>query len=373
MEPYQDFAHIGPNSLAGQFIRRFWQPIMVAEDLLQGEARRVRVLSEHFTAFRGDSGDAHLVQDLCPHRLTRLHLGWIEEDCIRCFYHGWKFDGAGNCVDQPAEKDSFKDKVKIRAYPVREYIGLIFAYLGEGEAPEFPLFPEVDETTDAITIANHIVPCNYFQRIENDLDEVHVHYVHRVTTGAFGLHDLPDIEVNETRWGIQREGRRSETGANISRTGFYLMPNILMFETPPKAPPASKTPYWTLHLAWRVPVEDDLMMSFIINLEKGAGSGIMRRPTPDPDPLQLTEEVLAGRLRIQDIDPKYPGLFPVEDNVALAGQGQIVDRSIERLGQSDQGIILLRKIWERELKALSMGAALKSWKRPDDLLVKLGR
>ena len=57
----------------------------------------------------------------------------------------------------------------------------------------------------------------------------------------------------------------------------------------------------------------------------------------DPDPAKLTEEVLAGRIRIQDIDPKYPGLFVVQDNVALAGQGRIVDRSKDWLGQSDQG------------------------------------
>jgi len=84
----------------------------------------------------------------------------------------------------------------------------------------------------------------------------------------------------------------------------------------------------------------------------------------EPSPAQVTEDVLAGKLRIQDLDPDYPGLFQVQDNVALAGQGRITDRSQDWLGQSDKGIILLRRIYERELGALADGRPLKDWKRP---------
>ena len=71
-----------------------------------------------------------------------------------------------------------------------------------------------------------------------------------------------------------------------------------------------------------------------------------------PDPLTLTDDILSGKLRIQDVDPTYPALFILQDNVVLAGQGRITDRALDRLGQSDKGIILLRRIWERELRAL---------------------
>jgi 5,5'-dehydrodivanillate O-demethylase len=81
----------------------------------------------------------------------------------------------------------------------------------------------------------------------------------------------------------------------------------------------------------------------------------------------VTEDVLAGKLRIQDLDPDYPGLFQVQDNVALAGQGRITDRSQDRLGQSDVGVILLRRIFERELGALADGKPLKDWKAGDQL------
>ena len=365
-ETIHDVARTGPGTLAGRFIRRFWQPIARSMDLEAGRPHRIELLGEHFTVYRGDSGQAHVVQDACPHRQTRLFLGWVEGECIRCFYHGWKFDPAGRCVDQPAERQGFKEKVTIRAYPTREYLGLVFAYFGEGEAPPFPLFPEVEEADGTLSITRHLVPCNYFQRVENDLDETHVHFVHRVSTAPVGLNELPEIEVEESDYGILRTGRRAGGGANPTRIGHYLMPNTLLVALPP-APDHS---YWTIHLAWRVPVNDEVMASHIVSLRQGAASRgrIAGGRVITPDPLDVTEEVLAGRQRVQDLDPSYSGLFMVQDNVALAGQGRIVDRSKDWLGQSDKGIILLRRLWQRELAALAEGRPCKAWRRPAEKL-----
>ena len=287
--------------------------------------------------------------------------------CIRCFYHGWKYDGEGRCVEQPAENDSFKHKVRIQAYRARDYLGFVFAYLGEDAAPEFPLFPEIDLEKDTVHYNRHPVPCNYFQRIENDLDEVHLHFVHRVSTDEVGLDQLPEISVTETDYGILRTGRRSDEVNNVTRTGHIFMPNVLMTITPGR----DSRPQWLLHLAWRVPVDDTTMASFIVATKKGGGEGLLPRVPIDPDPMKLTEDVLAGRLRVQDIDPDYAGLFVVQDNVALAGQGQIVDRSKDRLGQSDKGIIFVRGLWERELKALAEGTPPKRWTRPTDSLIAI--
>ncbi|NQV55872.1 MAG: Rieske 2Fe-2S domain-containing protein [Rhodospirillales bacterium] len=360
MQPFEDFAHIGAGTLAGRFIRNFWQPVMISEDLGAGQPKRIQVLGEFFTAYRGEGGAPHIVQDACPHRQTRLSLGWVEGDCVRCFYHGWMFDGEGNCTEQPAEKDSFKDKVKIQGHPARDYLGFVFAYLGDGDTPEFPLFPEIDETKDTVTYNQHPVPCNYFQRVENDLDEVHIHFVHRVSADEAGLDQLPEIEVSEADYGILRTGKRSDDGNNVTRTAHIMMPNTLMTITPG----SSADPDWTLHFAWRVPITDEEMASFIISTKKGGGGGLLRRPHTDPDPNDITEDVLQGRVRVQDLDPGYRGLFNVQDNVALAGQGRIVDRSKDWLGQSDKGIILLRQIWARELKALADGMPIKNWRRP---------
>ncbi len=99
-----------------------------------------------------------------------------------------------------------------------------------------------------------------------------------------------------------------------------------------------------------------------------SGPVIANRTDWGVDPNEYVEKILAGKMRLQDMDPAYPALFVVEDNVALAGQGRITERDKDRLGQSDKGIILLRNIWERELRALADGRPLKQWSRPKDRL-----
>ena len=287
------------------------------------------------------------------------------------------FDPSGQCTEQPAEKATYAAKVKIGAYPVREYFGLVFAYFGDGVAPEFPVYPELEEVVGAdFSVNKHEVPCNYFQRVENDVDEVHIHYVHSVSTRAIGMGELPEITVTETDYGILREGRRSGGGVNMARTGHFMMPNINLTDLPP----SPEYNYWTVHVAYRVPITDELMMTFSIRLKKpeqsangngnrnGNGGALINRPAFEVEPNVLVEKILAGEMRLQDVDADYPALFVVEDNVALAGQGRITDRSKDRLGQSDKGIILLRKIWERELRALAEGRPLKQWSRPKSRL-----
>ena len=363
--PYQDFAHVGPGTLAGRYLRRFWHPVARSADLAAGRPVRIQALGEYFTLYRGESGAAHLLVNRCPHRQTSLVHGWVEGDRIRCFYHGWLFEGGGQCIEQPAEKASFAAKVKVAAYPLEEYMGLVFAYLGDGAPPPFPRYPEIEEAEANVAVNRHPVPCNYFQRIENDLDETHVHFVHRVSTKSYGLDEMPEIVVAETDYGIRREGRRTGGGVNISRTAHIVFPNINLVDLPP----SPDYPYWTVQVAWRVPQDDENMVTYSLRLlrPEPGGSGERRlRPSREPDPpaLNLSLDILAGKLRIQDVDPNYSGLFVVEDNVALAGQGRITDRSKDWLGQSDRGIILLRRIWERELKALADGGPLKEWRRP---------
>src|SRR5215208_3001398 len=135
---FREFVHTGPGTLAGRFLRMFWQPVCCSYELAAGQALPIRIMSEDLTLYRGQSGTAYLVAGRCAHRGTQLSAGWVEADCIRCFYHGWKYDGTGQCVEQPAEDQAFAPKVRIAGYPVREYIGLIFAYLGEGEPPPLP-------------------------------------------------------------------------------------------------------------------------------------------------------------------------------------------------------------------------------------------
>src|SRR6201988_4693652 len=126
---HKDFVHTGPGTSAGRYMRLFWQPVHRSKDLHLAHTQPIRILGEDFTLYRGESGTPHVVAFRCAHRGTQLSTGWVEGDDLRCFYHGGKYNPAGQCIEQPAEPEPFCDRIRIRAYPTREYLGLIFAYL----------------------------------------------------------------------------------------------------------------------------------------------------------------------------------------------------------------------------------------------------
>jgi hypothetical protein len=77
--------------------------------------------------------------------------------------------------------------------------------------------------------------------------------------------------------------------------------------------------------------------------------------------------VLAGKLDFKDLEKLTNdkiSLIHAQDYVSQAGQGIVADRTQEHLGRSDVGVILFRKIWERELRALAEGRPLKKWALP---------
>jgi 5,5'-dehydrodivanillate O-demethylase len=85
----------------------------------------------------------------------------------------------------------------------------------------------------------------------------------------------------------------------------------------------------------------------------------------------MADAVLAGKLSIHDMEDR-PDIVNIQDHVAQGGQGAIPERDTERLGRSDAAVILMRKIWLRELRALSEGRPLKNWSLPDDLAATSG-
>jgi 5,5'-dehydrodivanillate O-demethylase len=170
--------HTGPGTLAGRYLRSFWQPVRVAADLPAGRAIPVMLMSEEFTLYRGEGGEVHAVAFRCAHRGTQLSTGWVEGDSLRCFYHGWAYDGNGQCVEQPAEPEPFCSRIRIRSYPVQEYLGLVFVYLGEGEPPPLPRYPDFEGPA---RVRMYVRNCNVVQNLENDA--AHVHFVHRTRWG----------------------------------------------------------------------------------------------------------------------------------------------------------------------------------------------
>jgi len=361
---WTDFVHTGLGTLAGTWMRKFWHPIFRGQDLPPGRAVPVKIMSQDFTLYRGEGGAVHLLDFRCAHRGTQLSTGWVEEDGLRCFYHGWKYDGSGQCIEQPAEPQPFCEKIRIRSYPIEEYLGLVFAYLGEGDPPALMRFPEFDDESRGTLLVNQgsIQPCNYFNLIDND--PVHIYFVHRSFNAAQGRADIPVLDCEETDYGFISRA----TDSRSSWVYHCYIPNVVHGRR-------DGTPKGEA-IQWRVPVDDEHTVSHGVTLMflKGQEAEDYRARQASRNPIEANRRVnevgqaiLRGELRVDEVDDRSV-LFNVQDYVSQVGLGEILDIENQHLGREDVPTIMLRRIFARELRALAEGRPLKQWTRPADPL-----
>lgn len=379
-----DVWRTGPGSLAGRYLRTFWQPVYRAQDLTPGRAMPIELMSERFTLYRGEGGLPHVVAFRCAHRGTQLSTGWVEGDHIRCRYHGWRYDGDGQCVEQPGEPESFAAKVRIRSYPTQEYLGLIFVYLGDGEPPPMRRHPDFEGPGILDLEEPEYWPCNYFNRVENACDAAHVPYTHyeslkraREKRGDAApqrgkdLYFLTDpvetvygIRSKATHFHMPNANQDDEIGAgSVTASGRALSRRGVVNAS--TAASASR-------LRWRVPVNDGMNVTFSVTIlrvsEEENEAYLKNRDQYQAffekhSPAQVGEKILAGRMAVDEIDRSatIANTFSTEDYVTQVGQPPVGERSREILGRIDHGVLLLRKIWQRELRAFAEGRPTKAW------------
>src|SRR5438094_6769664 len=250
---HSDFSRVGPESLSGQYLRHFWHPAYRSCDLRLGQAVTTRLLGEDFTLYRGEGGQAYMIDARCAHRATQLSTGWVEGECVRCFYHGWKYDGTGQCVEQPAEEESFARKIRIGGYPVEEYLDLIFTYIGQGAPPPLPRYPFMEkyDPKECFLITETFTKgYNYRHGMENSVDPVHVAFVHR-NSEYRGLPGCPSVEAEETDYGMVLRSIRPGGSVRVTQ---WQMPTILYIKQGPRDPAETD---WRDFLLWRKPVDDE--------------------------------------------------------------------------------------------------------------------
>lgn len=367
-----EFVSTAPGTPAGNYLRRFWQPIYHGVDLKAGRPVPLRIMSESFTLYRGESGEVFLVAARCPHRGMQLSAGWVEGNALRCFYHGWKYESDGRCSEQPADESRFCDKIAIRTWPAREYLGLIFAYLGEGEPPAFPLYPDFERFAGLLETDSYFRRCNYFQNVDNALDMSHVAFAHgnnRVAYNKIGLGR--NLQAEESDWGVTYTFTREDGQKRVNQFG---MPNILHIAALPNDPEIG----WQESLFWWVPIDDLSHVQFSIHRVPVASEAAARvharrqarRKEIDIAHQDACDMVLSGRARIEDFDAGRVDLVRLQDDVAQLGQGIVADRGAENLGRADVGITAIRRVWRREMGNLAAGRPLKAWQKSEAIKVR---
>ena len=286
----------GPETAAGKVLRSYWQPVALTEEL-DGErpVKAVTLMNEQLVLFKAADGEYRLSGRFCPHRGVDLSYGRLEADGLRCPFHGWLFDGKGHCLEQPAQPagSNTHTLVKHPSYPCEERNGVIFAYLGDGEAPAFPALDCFTAPASHVFAYKGLWYCNWLQALEVGIDPVHASFLHRFLADdsldeAYGRQfrdeavdssmpltkvlrefDCPEIRAEETDFGI-----RLLTLREISEESTHVRVTNLLFPNAIVIPMSNEM----VIAQWHVPVDDEscYWYSMFISFGKPVNKELMR-------------------------------------------------------------------------------------------------
>ncbi len=347
---------IGPGTRMGALLRRYWHPVAAADELVTRQTKRVRVLGEDLVLFRDRSGKFGLIEEACPHRRASLGYGIPTERGVRCPYHGWEFDAQGMCIGQPfeAERHSLHGKKALAAYPVQALGGLIFAYLGSEPTPLLPRYEALTWERAIRAVGKTIINCNWLQCMENTADPVHTEWLHGalheyrherdgITTRIKQKH--AKIAFDHFEFGMIKrrlyEGQ-PETAHDWTVGHPLVFPNMLLT--------GSNGGIWKAHnYQIRVPIDDEHTMHYWYHAYV---------PPEDAEvpPHLLTQVPPVYRPKLLDETGDYNlDLIDAQDIMAWETQGAIADRTREKLGASDRGVVEYRRLLMRELEKVERG------------------
>lgn len=243
----------------------------------------MRALGEDLILFRDKHGRVGLLHARCCHRGTTLYYGKVEEDGIRCCYHGWKFDTEGHCLEQPCEPDGgqFRDKVRQPWYPVEERYGLIFGYMGPAEKrpvlPRYECLENMDDgefvEADDSSIGGGgpaVIPCNWLQHFENVVDPYHVPVLHGSFSGpqfTDMMASMPEVKFDKTPRGITvRSIRKQDDDRVFYRVTEAALPSLRVVPNPRVAQFARVE-----SIGWTLPIDDTSFRIYVAGRVKNSG------------------------------------------------------------------------------------------------------
>ena len=361
-----------PRSSAGKVLRQYWVPVALTEELdNQRAVLPIKIMHEELVLFRDKNNNLGLLDRQCPHRGVDLSYGRLENNGLRCVFHGWCFDKNGQCLEQPGEPENSKlyQRIKTKSYPVMEINGVVFAYMGdrkETTPPQLDCFRAPDSHVFAF---KGKWECNWLQALEVGIDPVHASFLHRFFTDEdpsdqYGKQfrdntagtDIPitkvlrefhrpDIHVDETNYGLRiKTFRNLNNGSTHARITNQIFPCAISI-------PMSNSMTIT---QWHVPVDDEncywyaMFTSFDepIDKEKMRAQRLADHSLPEYLP-KNNKKNRYGFDRKEQETQTYTGMgmdINVHDQWACESMGTIQDRTNEHLATTDKAISAYRRM-----------------------------
>ncbi|MGE4409000.1 MAG: Rieske 2Fe-2S domain-containing protein [Sphingobium sp.] len=373
-EENERLTRVGPGTPMGEVLRRYWMPFLLPEELPEADCPpvRVRLLGEDLIAFRDTNGRLGLLDRFCPHRRVDLFFGRNEECGLRCVYHGWKFDVDGNVMDMPAEpaNSPMREEVKIKSYPIMEWGGVIWAYMGD-PAHQPPRPPEIEwglVPPSHRNIQKRLQENNWAQGVEGGIDSSHVGILHSLLTPPepgkgfrdrqqavdpavpyLAMDTAPKFFIRPQEYGMLIGARRNASEEEYYwRITQFLAPFYTMIARREEKGPISGH-------AW-VPIDDENTWTFTMYWDPDQPLD----QSADFDATKVNVDVCPdGSYRpINNRDNDYgidrslqkqsnsTGIIGIglQDSAIQETMGAIVDRSREILGSGDAAIVAWRKL-----------------------------
>jgi len=345
-----ELTRVGPGTPMGELLRHYWYPVCFVRELEAFPIKKVKLLGEVLVAYKTPDGHYGIAAERCAHRGASMLYGMVEPGGIRCGYHGWLYDLAGRCIEQPAEPpgSSYKDKICLRSGQAQSLGGLVWAYIGKPPAPVLPRYDGY--VMDGVRDVGHaVIPCNWLQTMENAVDPYHVEWLHNryfewlkqrdggVVPSAFARVEHVKVAFDAFEHGIiKRRLLKGQTEDNDD----WKIGHPLVF------------PYcmWvggngTYQMQIRVPRDDDETWVAFYTCH-----------APDGLPASTAGTIVDYELPWRRDDGSYiTDYIEGQDIMAWVTQGRIADRSTEHLAVSDAGIIALRRMFRHSLDAVAAG------------------
>jgi nitrite reductase/ring-hydroxylating ferredoxin subunit len=385
----ETLTRVGPGTPMGNVLRQYWLPAVFSYEVAaDGDPLRIRLLGEDLLAFRASDGRVGIVEPLCPHRGAGLFFGRNEECGLRCVYHGWKFDVDGRCIDMPSEPEesSFKDKVRLGAYPTRERNGVVWTYMGpRAEPPELPALEWNLVPPSQLHASKRMQESNWIQALEGGIDPAHAGFLHaplgrkldpRILRERYFLNDRhPRFELVDTPYGVRIGTRRNaEPGRYYWSITHYMAPyyNAFAFFDGQEQPSMGSFGWVPMDdvttMAWCFtwnparPLSDDEIRETYYLEQIGGGVHVegdrLLPPTQEPGgafrpAANRGNDYLIDRRAQRTTRFAGPPGMSAQDAALQESMGAIFDRTREHLGTSDATIIRMRRTLLQAARALA--------------------